>query len=96
MALDDLNHQAITGLAICLAVEGKFDEGIKLTEDVRAKYATDGLVPLQRRLCLWACNREVAQRRQTPRTRQEAGSLTPQGSDDLRESQKLGSTIKNG
>lgn len=43
LALDDLNHQAITGVGICLAVEGKFDEGIKLVEDVRSKFPNDGL-----------------------------------------------------
>ena len=90
MALDDLNHQAITGLAICLAVEGKFDEGIKLTEDVRAKYATDGLF-LYNAACVYGrAIEKLLKDDKLPEREKKLEAFRRKALDDLRESQKLG------
>jgi HEAT repeat protein len=43
MTQDTPNGEGVTGVGICLAVEGKFEDGIKLVEEARAKYAGNGL-----------------------------------------------------
>lgn len=89
-ALDDLNHQAITGLGICLAVEGKFDEGIKLAEDIRSKYSNDGLF-LYNVACVYG--RAVEKLLKDDKLPERAKTLETyrrKALDDLRQSQKLG------
>lgn len=90
LALDDLNHQAITGLAICLAVEGKFEEGIKLVEDVRSKYANDGLF-LYNVACVYGrAVEKLLKDDKFPERDEKLDAFRRKALDDLRESQKLG------
>ena len=90
VALDDQNHQAVTGLGICLAVEGKFEEGIKVGEDLRAKYANDGLYRYNI-ACIYGRAVEKLLKDDTlPDREKKLESYRRKALDDLRESQKLG------
>lgn len=90
LALDDLNHPAITGLAICLAIEGKLDEGIKLVEDVRSKYTNDGLF-LYNVACVYGRAIErLLKDDKHPERDQKLEAYRRKAIDDLRQSQKLG------
>lgn len=89
-ALDDLNNQAITGLGICLAVEGKFDEGIKLVEDVRSKFPSDGLF-LYNVACVYGRGVEkLLKDDKLPERDKKLETFRRKALDDLRESKKLG------
>ncbi|GDY06934.1 hypothetical protein LBMAG52_04200 [Planctomycetia bacterium] len=89
-ALDDLNHQAITGLGICLAVEGKFDEGIKLVEDVRSRFPSDGLF-LYNVACVYGRGVEkLLKDDKLPERDKKLETFRRKALDDLRESKKLG------
>ena len=43
MAQETANGEGVTGVGICLAVEGKFEEGVKLVEASRPKFQGNGL-----------------------------------------------------
>ena len=89
-ALDDLNHQAITGLGICLAVEGKFEEGIKLVEDIRSKFPSDGLF-LYNVACVYGrAVEKLLKDDKLPERDQKLETFRRKALDDLRESKKLG------
>ena len=90
VALDDLNHQAVTGLGICLAVEGKFEEGIKVGEDLRAKYANDGLYRYNIACIYGRAVEKLLKDDKLPDREKKLESYRRKALDDLRESQKLG------
>ena len=90
VALDDLNHQAATGLGICLAVEGKFEEGIKVGEDLRAKYANDGLYRYNIACIYGRAVEKLLKDDKLPDREKKLESYRRKALDDLRESQKLG------
>ncbi len=43
LSLDDFSSEAVTGVGITLAIAGRFEEGIKLLEENRAKFPNDNL-----------------------------------------------------
>ena len=90
VALDDQNHQAVTGLGICLAVEGKFEEGIKVGEDLRAKYANDGLYRYNIACIYGRAVEKLLKDDKLPDREKKLESYRRKALDDLRESQKLG------
>ncbi len=90
VALDDLNHQAVTGLGICLAVEGKFEEGIKVGEDLRSKYANDGLYRYNIACIYGRAVEKLLKDDKLPDRDKKLESYRRKALDDLRESQKLG------
>lgn len=88
--LDDLNHQAITGLGICLAIEGKFDEGIKLAEGVRVKFPNDSLF-LYNVACIYGrAVEKLVKDDKLPDRDRKLEAYRRKALDDLRESLKLG------
>ena len=90
VALDDMNHQAGTGLAICLSVEGKFDEGIKLAENLRAANSNDGLF-LYNVACVYGrAIEQLLKDDKLPEREQKLEAFRRKALDDLRGSQKLG------
>lgn len=90
VALDDLNHQAVTGLGICLAVEGKFEEGIKVGENLRTKYANDGLYRYNIACIYGRAVEKLLKDDKLPDREKNLESYRRKALDDLRESQKLG------
>lgn len=90
VAIDDTNHQAVTGLGICLAVEGKFDEGIKLVENLRAANANDGLY-LYNVACVYGrAIEKLLKDDKLPERDKNLEAFRRKALDDLRASQKLG------
>ncbi|MBC7819388.1 MAG: tetratricopeptide repeat protein [Planctomycetaceae bacterium] len=90
VALDDLNHMAVTGLGICLAVEGKFEEGIKVGEDLRSKYANDGLYCYNIACIYGRAVEKLLKDDKLPDREKKLEAYRRKALDDLRESQKLG------
>jgi HEAT repeat protein len=90
VALDDLNHIAATGLGICLAVEGKFEEGIKVGEELRSKYASDGLYRYNIACIYGRAVEKLLKDDKLPDREKKLESYRRKALDDLRESQKLG------
>ena len=90
VALDDMNHQAVTGLAICQAIEGKFDDAIKLAENLRATNANDGLF-LYNVACVYGrAIEQLLKDDKLPEREQKLETFRRKALDDLRGSQKLG------
>ena len=90
VALDDMNHQAVTGLAICQAIEGKFDDAIKLAENLRAANANDGLF-LYNVACVYGrAIEQLLKDDKLPEREQKLETFRRKALDDLRGSQKLG------
>lgn len=90
MAQDTANGEGITGVGICLAVEGKFEEGIKLVEGVREKYAGNGLF-LYNVACVYGrAIEKLLKDDKLPERDQKLEAYRRKAIDDLRQSQKLG------
>jgi HEAT repeat protein len=88
--LDDHNSQAVTGLAITLAVEGKFEDGIKLVEDARSRHTNDGLF-LYNVACVYGRAVEQVQKNdKLPEREAKLDTFRRKAIDDLRSSLKLG------
>lgn len=90
MAQDTANGEGITGVGICLAVEGKFEEGVKLVEGVREKYAGNGLF-LYNVACVYGrAIEKLLKDDKLPERDQKLETYRRKAIDDLRQSQKLG------
>ncbi len=90
MAQETANGEGVTGVGICLAVEGRFDEGIKLVEGVREKYAGNGLF-LYNVACVYGrAIEKLLKDDKLPERDQKLEAYRRKAIDDLRQSQKLG------
>ncbi len=90
LSLDDSSSEAVTGVGITLAIAGKFEEGIKLLEDNRAKFQNDGLF-LYNAACVYGRAAEAAQKDLTLGDRdKKIAEFQRHAIDDLRQSLKLG------
>lgn len=73
-----------------MAVEGKFDEGIKLVEDVRSRFPSDGLF-LYNVACVYGRGVEkLLKDDKLPERDKKLETFRRKALDDLRESKKLG------
>ena len=87
----DANHsEGITGVAICLAVEGKFDEGIKRVEEARPKFKGNALYSYNV-ACVYGRAIEKLLKDETLAEREKKlEAFRRKALDDLRESKNLG------
>ena len=90
MAQETANGEGISGVAICLAVEGKFEEGIKLAEEGRVKFPGNGLF-LYNIACVYGrAVEKLLKDDKLPDREKKLESYRRKALDDLRASQKLG------
>ncbi len=90
MAQETASGEGVTGVGICLAVEGRFDEGVKLVEEARVKFPTNGLF-LYNVACVYGRSVEkLLKDDKLPERDKKLESFRRKALDDLRESKKLG------
>lgn len=89
-ALDDFSSEAVTGVGITLAIAGRFEEGVKILEENRAKFPNDNLF-LYNAACVYGRAAEFVQKNdKIPDRDKKLAEFQGKAIADLRDSIKAG------
>lgn len=89
-ALDDFSSEAVTGVGITLAIAGRFEEGVKILEENRAKFPNDNLF-LYNAACVYGRAAEFVQKNEKiPDRDKKLVEFQGKAIADLRDSIKAG------
>jgi tetratricopeptide (TPR) repeat protein len=89
-SLDDFSSEAVTGVGITLAIAGRFEEGVKILEENRAKFPNDNLF-LYNAACVYGRAAEFVQKNEKiPDRDKKLVEFQGKAIADLRESIKAG------
>lgn len=87
--LNEMNSVAVTGKGICLVLEGKVDDAVKVVEDARKRFANDNLYAYNA-ACMYSRASEVLSKDTDAKDEEKATEYKKKALTELQRSVKLG------